>query len=99
MGSLLRDGEVVSEPVHSVEIDGIRLTGLDVAPERAERVRAMVEAELQRLLVQERGPETLVGGEVSRLDAPTIHVNRPDSDGDLANGLAHSIARTLRDVG
>lgn len=99
MGSLLRVGEVVSEPKHRVKIERIRLTGLDVAPERADHVREMIEVELQRLLTQERGPETLVGGEVSRLDAPAIHVNRPHSDGQLAKGLAHSIARTLRGTG
>jgi hypothetical protein len=89
----------MSEPVHSVEIDRIRLTGLDVTPERAERIRVTVEAELQRLLEREGWPEGLTGGEVSRLDAPTIHVNGPHSDGHLANGLARSIARALRGAG
>jgi len=87
----------MSDPVHSVEIDRIRLTGLEVTPERAERVRAMVEAELQRLLTQDGWPEGSAGGEeVSRLDAPTMHVDRPHSDDHLANGLAWSIAQTLR---
>jgi hypothetical protein len=85
--------------MRTIEIDCLRLSGLELTPEGAERMRGLVEAELQRLLERGRWPEDLVGGEVSRLDAPTIRVNRPDSDGDLANGLAHSIARTLRDVG
>jgi hypothetical protein len=88
----------MSEPVHTVEIDRIGLTGLEVTPERAGRIRAMVEAELQRLLTQEGWLEGLVGGEVSRLDAPTRQVDRPHSDAHLANGLARSIAQTLRGV-
>lgn len=86
----------MSEPVRSVEIERIRLTGLRVAPERAERVRARVEAELQRLLERGGWLEGLVGGEVSRLDAPTLHVGEPHSDGDLASGLARSVFQTLR---
>jgi hypothetical protein len=50
------------------------------------------------LLTQEGWLEGLVGGEVSRLDAPTRQVDRPHSDAHLANGLARSIAQTLRGV-
>ena len=99
MGSLLRVGEIMSDPVHSVEIDRIRLTGLEVTPERAERVRAMVEAELQRLLTQDGWPEGSAGGEVSRLDAPMMHVGTPHNDTHLASCLAHSIARILQGAG
>jgi len=88
----------VSDPMRTVEIDCIRLSGLEVTPERAERVRELVEAELQRLLEGRRWPEDLVGGGLFRLDAPTMHVDRPNSDGQLANGLARSIARTLGGV-
>ena len=95
MGSLLRVGEIMNEPVRIVEIDRLRLTGLEVTPGRAERIRTMVEVDLQRLLERGEWPEGLAGGEVSRLDAATMHVDGSHSDGHLANGLAHSIARTL----
>jgi len=88
----------MSDPVHSVEIERIRLTGLDVTPERAGRVKAMAEAELRRLLERGEWPGGLAGGEVSRLDAPTMHVGRPHSDRSLATGLARSIFQTLRGV-
>ncbi len=98
MGFLLREGETMSDPIRTVEIDRIRLTGLEVTPERAERIRGLVEVELQRQLGRERWPEGLAGGEVSRLDAPTMDVDRLHSDGHLASGLARSIAQTLRGV-
>jgi hypothetical protein len=88
----------MNDPALTVEIERIRLTGLEVTPERAGRIRAMAEVELQRLLRQERLPEGLSGGEVSRLDAPTMHVDGSHSDSQLASGLARSIARTLPGV-
>jgi len=89
----------MSDPVHSVEIDRIRLTGLEVTPERAERIRGLAEAKLQRLLTQDGWPEGSAGGEVSRLDAPAMHVDTPHNDSHLASGLAYSIARTLQGAG
>jgi hypothetical protein len=89
----------MSDPMQIVEIDRIRLIGLEVTPEGAEHIREMVEVKLQRLLERERLPEGLSGGEVSRLDAPTIHVDRLHSDNHLANGLARSIAQTLQGAG
>jgi hypothetical protein len=89
----------MNDPIRAIEIDRIRLTGLEVTSERAERIRAMVEVELQRLLERERWPEGLAGSEVSRLDAPTMYVDSPHNDGQLASGLARSIAQTLRGGG
>ena len=88
----------MSDPVHSVEIDRIRLTGLEITPERAEHVRGLVEAELQHLLERGGWPESLASGEVSRLDAATMHVDGSHSDSQLASGLAQSIFQTLRGV-
>jgi hypothetical protein len=85
-------------PAHTIEIDRIILTDLGVTPQRAERIRALVEAELQRLLAQEGWPEGLAGGEVDHLDAPTMHLAQPHSDVRLASGLAQSIAQTVRGV-
>jgi hypothetical protein len=96
VGLVLRVGETMSYPIRTVEINRITLTGLQVTPERAERIRAMVALELQRLLERGRLPEDLASGEVSHLNAPTMHVGRPHSDGQLADGLARSIVRSLR---
>ena len=98
MGLLLRDGEIMNDPVRTVQIDRVRLTGLGVTPDRAERVRAMVEAALRRLLEQERWSDGLTGSELSRLDAPTMQVDVPHSNSHVANDLAQSIARALRSV-
>jgi hypothetical protein len=89
----------MSEPVHTVEIDRIRLTGLEVTPERAERIRGLAETNLRRLLTQEGWLEGSIGGEVSRVDSPTMHVDTPHSDGHLASILAYSVARTLGGAG
>ena len=86
----------MNDPVRTVEIERIRLTGLEVTPERAEGIRALVEVELQRLLRRERWAISLSGSEVSRLDAPMMHVHSSHSDAHLANGLAQSIAQTLQ---
>ena len=99
MGPLLRAGEIMNDPVRTIDIDRIRLTGLEVTPERAERIRALIEVELQHRLERERWPEGLAGGEVSRLDTPAMHVDRPHSDTHLANSLAQSIAQTLQGAG
>ena len=85
--------------MRTVEIDRIRMTGLEMTPERADRVRGLVEAELRRLLEGGRWPEDLSGGEISRLDAAILRVDTAHGDYYMANGLARSIARSLRDVG
>jgi hypothetical protein len=88
----------MSDPVHGVEIERLRLTGLDVTPQRAERMRAIVEVELQRLLERGGWPEGLAGGEVPRLVAPTMHVDESHGDSRLASGLARNIFQSLRGV-
>ncbi len=53
---LLRAGTAMNEPRYTVEIERLVLTGLDLTPGQAERLRAQVAGELQRLLVQGRQP-------------------------------------------
>jgi hypothetical protein len=88
----------MNDPVRIVEVERLRLTGLEATPGRAERIRGLVEAELQRLLEQGGWPDVLGSSEVSRLDAPTMHLDRPHSDSHFADGLARSIFQTLRSV-
>ena len=88
----------MSNPAHTVGIDRIILTDLGVTPGRAERLRALVEVELQQLLEGGGWPDGLAGGEVSHLDAPAMHIVESHSDSDLASGLAQSIAQAVHGV-
>ena len=81
---------------HSIEIERIILTDLGIAPDRAEHIRALVETELQRLLMRGEGLEGLTGSENRHLTAPPMHVADPHDDSHVANGLAQSIAQAIR---
>lgn len=87
----------MTEP-HIFEIDRIVLRGLNVAPHRAERIRALVEMELER---QMDGGflDGLAGGERSRLEAGRLRLGDAQSDRQLAAGVAESIVRALRVYG
>ncbi len=89
----------MNDPVRTVEIDRITLTGLEVTPDRAEHIRTQVEAELRRRLQREGLPQGLAGGQVSRLHAPEMHLAEPHSDSSVAGALAGSISHALRDTG
>ncbi len=89
----------MNDPVRTVEIDRITLTGLEVTPDRAEHIRAQVEAELRSRLQREGLPQSLAGGQVNHLDAREMHVAEPHSDGSVAGALAGSISHALRDAG
>jgi hypothetical protein len=87
------------DSAHIIEIDHIVLTDLGLTPERAVRVRALLEAELQRLLVRGGWPEGMPVGAVDRLEAPTLHLPHSHTDSHLASGLAQSIAQAVRGLG
>jgi hypothetical protein len=86
------------DPAHTIEIDRIILTDLGVTPDRAERLRALVEMELQRLLAQDGWPDGLANSEVGHLDALPVHLAGPHSDSRLASGLAQNITQTLQSM-
>jgi len=85
----------MSDGFSNVEIDRIRLSGLDLTPERAARLRVLVERELGRLLSRERFGQALTAGEVSRVRAPALNVNPGQTESQFAGGLARSIAQGL----
>jgi hypothetical protein len=80
---------------YSIEIERIILTDLGVTPDRAEHIRALVGAELRRLLAQSEGLEGLTGGEIHHLAAPSMHVTNARDDHHIANGVAQSIAQAI----
>ena len=80
----------------TIDIDRLMLTDLDVTPDRAERIRAWVEVEVQRLLEGDGWPDELADSAVSYVNLPTIHLDELHSDRDLANRVARSIAEALR---
>jgi hypothetical protein len=63
--------------------------------DRAERIRILVEIELQRLLEEEGLSENLAGEEISRFDMPGIYLTKPDGEEELASSLARSIFQAL----
>ena len=69
-----------------------------ISPVRAERIRALVEVELQRRLERGGWLDDLSAGEVSHFEAPAMQVDRSDGDDPLAHGLAKSIAHAVRVV-
>jgi hypothetical protein len=85
----------MKNPLHLVEIDRIVLTGFDLTPYRGERIRALMEMELQGLLQQGSWPGGLTSSEVSHLHGPQMNLSESESDAQLASGVATSIAETL----
>ncbi len=89
----------MSDPILTVEIERITLTGLEVTPDRAEHIRARVEAELRHRLQREGLPQGLSAGQVDHLRAPGMRLAGPQSDGSVAGALTGSIFHALRDAG
>jgi hypothetical protein len=85
----------MSRYVNSIEIDRIVLSGIELKQDRAERIRTMVEIELQRMLEREGLSESLVGKEVSRLEMPEIYLTKPYDEEEIVSCLAMSIYRAL----
>jgi hypothetical protein len=79
-----------------VEIERIVLTGFDMKPGRAARLRVLVERELERLLQEGRVQEGGTSREVPHLHGPPMHVSEPQNDTHMAGALATSIAATLK---
>ena len=85
----------MSQYVNSIEINRIVLSGIELKQDRAERIRTIVEIELQRMLEREGLSESLVGKEVSRLEMPEIYLTKPYDEEEIVSCLAMSIYRAL----
>jgi|LAHT01.1.fsa_nt_gb CheY-like chemotaxis protein len=88
----------MSRSVHTIEIDSIVLSGIDLKQDRAERIRTMMEIELQRLLERKGLSESLVGEEISRLEMPEIYLTKPYDEEEIASCLAMSIYQALLSI-
>lgn len=82
----------MTDPNYMINIDRLTLTGFDLSPERAERLRPLITVELQRRLAQARLNHTRM---VAPVSVPPLQVNRSMSDRQLASHIAHGIAQSL----
>jgi hypothetical protein len=89
----------MNDPVRTVEIDRITVTGLEVTPDRAEYIRTQLEAELQHRIQREGLPRGFPSERVNHLHAPEVYLAGPHGDGSKVGALAGSIYHALRDAG
>jgi hypothetical protein len=84
----------MNRKLRSVEIDRILLDGLDVTPDRAERIRRLVAARLSSALAENDLEYLSING-IPHLAAPPLDPGAARDDGPLAGNLARSIARAV----
>ena len=89
----------MSDTPYTVEIDRLVLTGLDLTPAQAERVRSRLAGELQALLARRRWGGSIADIDVERLDLPGVSFGEAQDDGRLASALAQRIAQALPGTG
>ncbi len=82
-----------------IEVDRLILRGLNMTPERGERLRALVEAELQKKMAQEGLPESFISGEMIDRERESIELPDLDDDRRIASSVAERIAESLRRSG
>ena len=85
----------MSLSVNNIEIDRIVLSGIELKQDRAERIKILIEIELQRLLEREGLSESLDESEISRLDMPEIYLTKPYDEEEIASILALNIFKAL----
>jgi hypothetical protein len=85
--------------VLKIHIDRIVLRDLDMAPERAESLRASLASELKKIIIRDGLPEGLAGGKISRLSAPALELPESGRERQMAGILAGSIHRGLKGLG
>jgi hypothetical protein len=83
----------------SVKIDRILLRDLGLSPDRAGKIGAAVEMELQHLLDQEGLPDNLAEREILSVSVPEIDLFGPEREVLLPRLLAQAIFRVLGEDG
>lgn len=81
-----------------LNIDHIVLSGFDLTPGRARRIKGLLEQELQQTLERGELADCLVNREVSDPTVPAMHPAEMQSDIQLAGTLAQRISSALHGV-
>jgi hypothetical protein len=79
----------------ALTVDRLVVTGAAVTPERAERLRALVELEVRQRLAHEGLPGDLHDASVLRVQAPEVTLAEPEGDATAATAIAERILRAL----
>lgn len=85
----------MTKSAHTVEIDRLVLSGLELTPEQAGQVRSLLEAGLGRRLMAEGWPDHLTQSDTRYLQAPSVRLSMVHSPDRLAEGLTDSLGQTL----
>ena len=86
----------MKRPAYTLEIDRLNLDGFDLTPHQAERVRRLVQTELQHMLAQQAAPARAATRQV---DPPApVSLNWQPAQGEqaLASGIAQHVAQAVR---
>jgi hypothetical protein len=79
----------------ALTVDRLVVTGAAFTPERAERLRALVELEVRRRLRREGLPGGLRDTSVLGVQAPEVTLVEPEQDAAAASAMAERILRAL----
>jgi len=92
---------MAGSPVRRVtfELDRLVLTHTGLTPEQGQRLRAWLEVELRRLLIQEPGLAGQDGGVWTDLSVPGPAARAGESEQQLARRLARCCLAALRRLG
>ena len=79
----------------ALTVDRLVVTGAAFTPERAERLRALVELEVRRRLLRKGLPGGLRDANVLGVQAPEVTLVKPERDAAAAAAIADRILRAL----
>jgi hypothetical protein len=82
-------------PRYTINIDRLVLSGLDITPAEAERIRVQVAAELEQALAQRSWSGEPQAYERDRIALPPLSAAEAGDGQRLSNSLARRIARAL----
>jgi hypothetical protein len=79
----------------ALTVDRLVVTGAAFTPERAERLRALVELEIRRRLLHEGLPGGLRDTGILGVEAPQVTLAEPEQDAAAASAIAERILGAL----
>ena len=86
----------MNRPAYTLEIDRLNLDGFDLTPRQAERVRRLVQTELQQVLAQDAAPTQAATRQVDRLPPVSLNWQPVQGEQALATGIAQHVAQAVR---